>query len=95
MKSFDFECDLWDADEYYESDGEENFRYSFALQAKMWEKSFFLNFFENSSSRSMIETVEGSIEIDGRCIHDVDLAELRSSISIIPQEPVIFSGTMR
>lgn len=38
---------------------------------------------------------EGSIIIDGVEIHELMLHELRSKISIIPQEPVLFSGTMR
>jgi len=38
---------------------------------------------------------EGRISIDGVEIHGLGLHELRSKISIIPQEPVLFSGTMR
>jgi len=38
---------------------------------------------------------EGNIIIDGVEIHDLGLHDLRSKISIIPQEPVLFSGTMR
>ncbi|XP_026820606.1 multidrug resistance-associated protein 4-like isoform X2 [Rhopalosiphum maidis] len=38
---------------------------------------------------------EGKIIIDGIEIHELGLNELRSKISIIPQEPVLFSGTMR
>jgi len=38
---------------------------------------------------------EGKIIIDGIEIHEVGLHNLRSKISIIPQEPVLFSGTMR
>ena len=33
--------------------------------------------------------------MDGTDIADVDLKELRRSISIVSQEPVIFSGTLR
>jgi len=33
--------------------------------------------------------------IDGRDIAEIGLHDLRSQISIIPQEPVLFSGTMR
>lgn len=38
---------------------------------------------------------EGSIIIDQRDIESMGLHDLRSKISIIPQEPVLFSGTMR
>ncbi|XP_020800723.1 probable multidrug resistance-associated protein lethal(2)03659 [Drosophila serrata] len=38
---------------------------------------------------------DGSILIDKRDTNDMGLHDLRSKISIIPQEPVLFSGTMR
>ncbi|XP_030369165.1 probable multidrug resistance-associated protein lethal(2)03659 [Scaptodrosophila lebanonensis] len=38
---------------------------------------------------------EGLIEIDGHDIAQLGLHDLRSRISIIPQEPVLFSGTLR
>lgn len=38
---------------------------------------------------------EGSITIDGIEIHDLGLHDLRSAFSVIPQEPVLFSGTIR
>ncbi|XP_060872271.1 probable multidrug resistance-associated protein lethal(2)03659 isoform X2 [Metopolophium dirhodum] len=38
---------------------------------------------------------EGNITIDGKEIHELGLHDLRSKISIIPQEPVLFSGSMR
>ena len=37
----------------------------------------------------------GSIKFDGKNIGDIPLSQLRSSISIIPQEPIIFSETVR
>lgn len=39
--------------------------------------------------------VEGSITIDGLDTKDIDLETLRHKISIIPQDPVLFSGTLR
>lgn len=39
--------------------------------------------------------VEGKIEIDGIDTKDVELQIIRSAISIIPQDPVLFSGTLR
>ncbi|XP_041674410.1 probable multidrug resistance-associated protein lethal(2)03659 [Drosophila eugracilis] len=38
---------------------------------------------------------DGSMVIDNRDIGEMGLHDLRSKISIIPQEPVLFSGTMR
>ncbi|KAB0797838.1 hypothetical protein PPYR_08831 [Photinus pyralis] len=38
---------------------------------------------------------DGGILIDGIDVKEVGLDDLRSRISIIPQEPVLFSGTMR
>lgn len=38
---------------------------------------------------------DGSIIIDSRDTNSMGLHDLRSKISIIPQEPVLFSGTMR
>ncbi|KAL5474408.1 hypothetical protein EMCRGX_G026350 [Ephydatia muelleri] len=37
----------------------------------------------------------GNISIDGVNIRDVELHELRKSISIIPQDPVLFSGSLK
>ncbi|KAF5275656.1 hypothetical protein FQA39_LY06768 [Lamprigera yunnana] len=39
--------------------------------------------------------IEGEIEIDGIYTKDLMLQDLRSKISIIPQDPVLFSGTLR
>lgn len=38
---------------------------------------------------------EGQIIIDDIDVGEIGIHELRSKISIIPQEPVIFSGTLR
>ena len=42
-----------------------------------------------------LEAREGSIHIDGIDISMVSLYELRSRLAIIPQDPVLFSGTVR
>lgn len=38
---------------------------------------------------------EGEIVVDDIEIHSLGLQDLRSKFSIIPQEPVLFSGTIR
>lgn len=43
----------------------------------------------------ILETNEGSIEIDGYDIKDIGLHDLRHKLTIIPQDPVIFSGSLR
>lgn len=43
----------------------------------------------------LVEPTGGSIVIDGRDITKMGLHELRSKMSIIPQEPVLFTGTIR
>ena len=42
----------------------------------------------------MVEAASGSIVIDGIDISTVSLKHLRSRVSIIPQDPVLFSGTV-
>jgi ABC-type multidrug transport system fused ATPase/permease subunit len=43
----------------------------------------------------IVELSEGKILIDGQDIRDVGLATLRRNIAVIPQDPVLFSGTVR
>jgi ATP-binding cassette subfamily C (CFTR/MRP) protein 1 len=43
----------------------------------------------------MNELAGGSIKIDGVCASTVSLNRLRSAVSIVPQEPVLFSGSVR
>ncbi|XP_069125383.1 multidrug resistance-associated protein 1-like [Argopecten irradians] len=43
----------------------------------------------------IIEKAQGSIIIDGTDISSLGLHDLRSKITIIPQEPVLFSGTLK
>ena len=42
-----------------------------------------------------LETFQGSIWIDGVDISQMGLKTLRKSLLIIPQQPVLFSGTLR
>ncbi|CAJ0887453.1 10050_t:CDS:10, partial [Entrophospora sp. SA101] len=43
----------------------------------------------------LIEPTSGKIELDGIDISTIGLKDLRSKITIIPQDPVIFTGTLR
>jgi ABC-type multidrug transport system fused ATPase/permease subunit len=43
----------------------------------------------------LLEPNEGTIRIDGLDILAVELGQLRSKIAVVPQDPVMFSGTIR
>ncbi|NXJ41958.1 MRP3 protein, partial [Ciconia maguari] len=43
----------------------------------------------------ILEAVKGEIQIDGVKISEIGLHDLRSRLTIIPQDPVLFSGTLR
>lgn len=43
----------------------------------------------------IVEAAEGQISLDGINIADIGLHDLRSNLTIIPQDPVLFSGTLR
>lgn len=49
----------------------------------------------STKSYRIIESAGGSITIDGIDIGDIGLHSLRSRLTIIPQDPVLFSGTLR
>ncbi|MBI5549316.1 MAG: ABC transporter ATP-binding protein [Deltaproteobacteria bacterium] len=41
------------------------------------------------------DPTEGTVEIDGRDVRSMQLADLRSLIAFVPQEPILFAGTLR
>ena len=43
----------------------------------------------------LVEAAQGNIRIDGKKISDLGLHDLRSKLTIIPQDPVLFSGSLR
>jgi len=43
----------------------------------------------------VVEAAEGKILIDNLDVREIGLQDLRSKIAIIPQEPVLFVGTIR
>jgi len=43
----------------------------------------------------IVELADGKIEIDGQDISKLPIADLRNQITMIPQDPVMFSGSLR
>ena len=43
----------------------------------------------------LMDLEEGRVLIDGVDVSEVGLRQLRSNIAVIPQDPVLFSGTIR
>ncbi|CAK6438290.1 unnamed protein product [Pipistrellus nathusii] len=43
----------------------------------------------------LLEAAGGEIRIDGLNVADIGLHDLRSQLTIIPQDPILFSGTLR
>lgn len=62
------------------------------MHAHWFGNHFFFNF---PPFHRIIESAGGNITIDGIQIADIGLHSLRARLTIIPQDPVLFSGTLR
>ena len=38
---------------------------------------------------------KGDIKVDGQSIYDIDLRDLRNNMALVPQEVILFGGTIR
>lgn len=43
----------------------------------------------------IVEIEKGSIKIDGIDVQSIPLKKLRENLTIIPQDPTLFTGTLR
>lgn len=43
----------------------------------------------------MVEVQSGKVEIDGVNIRDIGLETLRSRLALVPQDSILFLGTLR
>ena len=51
--------------------------------------------FRSEPTDKILEPMKGSIIIDGQDITEIGLHILRNNIAIIPQDPVLFSGSLK
>ena len=47
------------------------------------------------SMSRIVELFEGSVEIDGVDISQIDLQKLREKVTVIPQDPTLFTGSLK
>lgn len=47
------------------------------------------------SMSRIVELLEGKVEIDGVDIAQIDLQKLREKVTVIPQDPTLFTGSLR